>query len=475
MRNADYIPVAQLPVVDLGARYEAAKARREEAELRKLEYLNQFQQTRGRISPGLLPEVSKYWEAIEKSLDSGDMSFEAKKNRAELYRQYQNVAADAISFNQELNEREATILSDPSKFNDPYGLVQSIEQLRSKPISPDGIVAEINALPSLGKSLRSKAKTITPGDISTGLLTNLKQGGGITNLYDPATGILDKDKVFNTVKGYMSFNELSPEEEDAAIANSYRKKGWANASDYEVASKLQKLTDEERVAALEDVAAEAANALINSLASDITSEQEKNAAELGLYGKKLQMQAKYDKSPTDAAQPSIKLFTGDVEVVRPKVTTGRDGKQTVPKETEKVNAGLVVNSPLTGEKPSFIDPSSNVKYTVQSTGVSRDGLPQLIVTYPVSVGLPPRTEIASRTYPVSERVLASLSNKKQAETIAVALNNMMSVYSQMDQPPPVAPGEVQQTMQQFNQPLPFQVEARRAEQDNLRNKYLKGQ
>ena len=55
MRNADYIPVAPLPIVDLGARYEAAKARREEAELRKLEYINQFQQTRGRISPGLLP------------------------------------------------------------------------------------------------------------------------------------------------------------------------------------------------------------------------------------------------------------------------------------------------------------------------------------------------------------------------------------------------------------------------------------
>jgi len=474
MRNADYIPVAQLPIVDLGARYEAAKARREEGELRKLEYLNQFQQNRGRISPGLLPEVSKYWEAIEKSLDSGDMSFEAKKNRAELYRQYQNVAADAISFNQELNEREATILSDPSKFNDPYGLVQSIEQLRSKPISPDGIVAEINALPSLGKSLRSKAKTITPGDISTGLLTNLKQGGGITNLYDPATGILDKDKVFNTVKGYMSFNELSPEEEDAAIANSYRKKGWANASDYEVASKLQKLTDEERVAALEDVAAEAANALINSLASDITSEQEKDASELGLYGKKLQMQAKYDKSPSSATPPSIKLFTGDVEVVRPKTISG-EGDKKVVKGTEKVNAGLVINSPLLGEKPSFLDPSSNVRYTVQSTGVSRDGSPQLIVTYPMSTGIGRPTELISRTYPVSEKVLASLSNKKQAETIAVALNNMMSVYSQMDQPPPVAPGEVQQTMQQFTQTLPFQVGARRTEQDNLRNKYLKGQ
>ena len=468
MRNADYIPVAQLPIVDLSAQYEAAKARREEAELRKLEYINQFQQTRGRISPGLLPEVSKYWDAIEESLDSGDMSFEAKKKRAELYRQYQNVAADAISFNQELNEREATILADPSKFNDPYSLVQSIEQLRSKPISPDGIVAEINALPSLGKSLRSKAKTITPGDIATGLLTNLKQGGGITNLYDPSTGLLDKNKVVNTVKGYMSFNELSPEEEDAAIANSYRKKGWANASDYEVTSKLQKLTDEERVAALDDVAFEAANALVNSLASDITTEQEKNAAELGLYGKKLQMQAKYDKPAAGAAAPSVKIFTGDVEVVRPKTITGEGEKQIV-KGTEKVNAGLVVNSPLLGEKPSFIDPSSNIKYTVQSTGVSRDGSPQLIVTYPVSTGYGRPTELISRTYPVSEKVLASLSNKNQAETIAVALNNMMSVYSQMDQPPPVGPGGAQQTMQQFNQPLPFQLDAQKA---RLRSAYL---
>ena len=470
MRNADYIPVAQLPVVDLGARYEAAKARREEAELRKLEYLNQFQQTRGRISPGLLPEVSKYWEAIEKSLDSGDMSFEAKKNRAELYRQYQNVAADAVSYTQELNEREATILSDPSKFNDPYGLVKDIDERRLKAISPDGIGAEINALPSLGKSLRSKAKAITPGDISTKLLTNLKQGGGIANLYDPITGILDKDKVVNTVKGYMDFNELSREEEDAAIINSYKDLGWANLSDYELNSKLQKLTEHQRQVALDGLNNQVGEALINSLASDITSEQEKDAAELSQRAKELRLQAQYNKTGDGATPPSIKLFMGDVEVVRPKTILG-EGDKKIVKGTETVNAGLVINSPLTGEKPSFIDPATNMRFTVQSTGVSRDGSPQLIVTYPMSTGIGRPTELISRTYPVSEKVLASLSNKKQAETIALALNNMMSVYSQMDQPPPVAPGEVQQTMQQFNQPLPFQVEARRAEQAALRNKY----
>ena len=38
MRGAEYIPVASIPIVDLGAQYEAAKLRREESEERKLAY-----------------------------------------------------------------------------------------------------------------------------------------------------------------------------------------------------------------------------------------------------------------------------------------------------------------------------------------------------------------------------------------------------------------------------------------------------
>lgn len=469
MRNADYIPVAPLPIVDLGARYEAAKARREEAELRKLEYINQFQQTRGRISPGLLPEVSKYWDAIEESLDAGDMSFEAKKKRAELYRQYQNVAADAVSYNQELNEREATILSDPSKFNDPYSLVKSIEELRAKPIGAGSIVAELNALPSLGKSLRSRQKTITPGEISTELLANLKQGGGIENFYDPFTGARDDAKILTAVQDYMRFNQLSSEEEDAAIAGVYRKKYPLSNSDFEFTSKIQNLTKEERLLALSSVESDAANLLMRSLASDITTEQEKEKSSLGLLEKQLKVRAKFDK-PDDggasSAQP-FKLFMGDVEIVQPKVISQKDGKE-ITKGTEKANAGLVINSPLTGTKPSFIDQSTNVKYTVQGTGVSKDGQPQFIVTYPVKTNINEPERLISRAYPVTERVISSLSDKKQAETIAVSLNRMMEVYNQT--PEINAPQSLfgPQTSQQFNQPLPFQLDAQKA---RLRSTY----
>lgn len=468
MRNADYIPVAPLPIVDLGARYEASKARREEAELRKLEYLNQFQQNRGRISAGLIPEVSKAWEAVEKSLDSGDMSFNAKKERAELFRQYQNVAADAVSYNQELNEREATILSDPSKFNDPYSLVRSIEELRVRPIGADSIVAELNALPSLGKSLRSKSKTITPGEISAGLLTNLKQGGGIENFYDPSTGVRDDAKILTAVQDYMSFNQLSREEEDAAIAGVYRKKGLLSGSDFEATSKIQNLTDEERIAALSSVASDAANSLMLSLASDITTEQEKEESSLGLLEKQLKVRAKFDR-PDDggasSAQP-FKLFMGDVEVVQPKVISQKDGKE-VFKGTENANAGLVINSPLTGTKPSFLDPSTNQRYTVQGTGVSKNGEPQLIVAYPATTKIGEPTTLISRVFPASEKVLASLSDKKQAETIAVSLNRMMEVYNQT--PEINTPQSLFGPQTSPVQPLPFQLDAQKA---RLRSTYL---
>lgn len=468
MRNADYIPVAQLPIVDLGARYEASKARREEAELRKLEYLNQFQQNRGRITAGLMPEVNKAWDAFETSLDSGDMSFKAKKERAELYRQYTFISADAVSYNTELNEREATILSDPSKFNDPYSLVRSIEELRAKPIGAGSIVAELNALPSLGKSLRSKQKTTTPGEISAGLLTNLKQGGGMANLYDVATsGSVDKDKVVSTVKGYMSFN-LSREEEDAAIAGVYRKRGLLSGSDFEAASKIQNLTDEERIAALDILALEVVDATVNSIASDITTEQEKEKSSLSLLEKELKVRAKFN-NPNDggasSAQP-FKLFMGDVEVVQPKVISQKGGKE-VFKGTENANAGLVINSPLTGTKPSFLDPSTNQRYTVQGTGISKNGEPQLIVAYPAVTKIGEPTTLISRVFPASEKVLASLSDKKQAETIAVSLNRMMEVYNQT--PEINTPQSLFGPQTSPVQPLPFQLDAQKA---RLRSTYL---
>jgi hypothetical protein len=44
-----FTPIAQFPTIDYGAIYENAKMRREEAEQRKLEYLNSFQERAWRV------------------------------------------------------------------------------------------------------------------------------------------------------------------------------------------------------------------------------------------------------------------------------------------------------------------------------------------------------------------------------------------------------------------------------------------
>jgi len=77
MRNADYIPVGQIPMIDLGAQYEAAKSRREEAENRKLEYLSQFKRVRGPLTDGVHEYVASQPFSVlevhaEKDVSEGD-------------------------------------------------------------------------------------------------------------------------------------------------------------------------------------------------------------------------------------------------------------------------------------------------------------------------------------------------------------------------------------------------------------------
>jgi len=72
--TSTFMPVGELPVIDYGAVYRNAKARRELEEEKKLAYLNQFQQERGAFTPGLQDQLQMEWDAIEADLDSGDMS-----------------------------------------------------------------------------------------------------------------------------------------------------------------------------------------------------------------------------------------------------------------------------------------------------------------------------------------------------------------------------------------------------------------
>jgi hypothetical protein len=288
MRNADYTPVAQIPMVNLSAQYEAAKARREEAELRKLEYLNQFQKVRGPLAEGVRPEVDKLWQEIEKDLESGDMSFEAKKRRQQLYNNYANVTAEALDWTKELDEREATILANPDRFLNPAEILKAIEQDRTRPITPLSIGQETASLPSLSKFYRYKMKDMTPGTVASTIAQRLKTGGGIDALYDPRTGVLKPDVLSQRVRDFAAANGLSAEEEEQAIVNELRVRG-ALQGGIEDVGVVQALNDEQKAEYLNSYWSRVATDLGNLVSQDILTEQEKRAAELSDYGTKIGM------------------------------------------------------------------------------------------------------------------------------------------------------------------------------------------
>lgn len=288
MRNADYTPVAQIPMVDLSAQYEAAKARREEAELRKLEYLNQFQKVRGPLAEGVRPEVDKLWQEIEKDLESGDMSFEAKKRRQQLYNNYANVTAEALDWTKELDEREATILANPDRFLNPSEILKAIEQDRLRPIAPLSIGQETASLPSLSKFYRYKMKDMTPGTVASTIAQRLKTGGGIDALYDPKTGVLKPEVLAQRVRDFAAANGLSADEEEQAIVNELRVRG-ALQGGIEDVGVVQALTDEQKAEYLNSYWTRVATDLGNLVSQDILTEQEKRAAELSDYGTKIGM------------------------------------------------------------------------------------------------------------------------------------------------------------------------------------------
>ena len=129
-----FTPIAQFPTIDYGAIYENAKLRREEAEQRKLEYLNSFKKERGAFAPNLQESMQAEWDSIQNDLASGDMSFEAKARRQQMYNDYKDKASKALEYSNMLNEYEADVLSNPQQYNSPDLLITKIQEDRLRPV-----------------------------------------------------------------------------------------------------------------------------------------------------------------------------------------------------------------------------------------------------------------------------------------------------------------------------------------------------
>jgi hypothetical protein len=270
MRGAEYIPVANIPIVDLGAQYEAAKARREESEARKLEYLNQFKQVRGSLSEGVRPAVQQRWNQVESLLDQGDMSFEGRKKLQQAYKDYAEYTAQGVDFTRALDEREAEVLSNPEKYN--LQVLKDLDAYRTE--RPDDAFLTNPTFPSLTKYIKYQPKKMSSSAMAESAYNNLKAFDGLDNLRN-ADGTINEVAFNNTIDAqYLGLNS---EQLDAIYAEELSLAGGLDGSLVESVDKIRSLSDEDEKKYLASHAQRTGNRLRSSLSKDVYTKAEERA------------------------------------------------------------------------------------------------------------------------------------------------------------------------------------------------------
>ena len=291
--TSQFMAIGQMPSVDYGAIYERSKQRRELEEQRKLDYLNQFQQERGAFAPGVKAELQKvYDDTIKAELDKGDMSFEGKSRLQRNYNAYKDLAANALDYTGRINDFEASIMADPKSFNDPGALIETLGVARDTQIPLSQLPQIMQDLPNPNDYRRFEVTEMAPMSVAGDILKKLKtEGGGINRFYDMAkNGQIDPASINETVTAWFDGNQISQEQENEAIAFSMRQLGALDQdlTDY---SKLNQLSEEQRLKYLQQYAGYVVDAVTNLLADDITTAAEQANAEMRAFAQKENIKA----------------------------------------------------------------------------------------------------------------------------------------------------------------------------------------
>lgn len=284
MRNADFISVGQIPMIDLGAQYEAAKARREEAENRKLEYLSQFKRVRGPLTDGLKPEIQKRWDAIETLLDEGDMSLEGRKKLQQQYQDYADFASYGVDFTRALDEREAEVLANPERYN--LDVLKELETYRT--VTPTAESFMNLSLPSLSQYAKYTPKKMSPKEMAFSIYENAKNFDALDNFRNK-DGSINSNAIKEAVAA--QYIGLTDEEIRNIAADRLAKLGRLTGSVDDVYA-LDSLTKEDLIRYQEEHMAEVEQRLLGELAKDVETAAEKRAAELRDYAAKVAIQGR---------------------------------------------------------------------------------------------------------------------------------------------------------------------------------------
>lgn len=285
MRGAEYIPVASIPIVDLGAQYEAAKERREESEERKLAYLNQFKQVRGSLSDGVRPAVQQRWNQVESLLDQGDMSFEGRKKLQQAYKDYAEYTAQGVDFTRALDEREAEVLSNPQKYN--LDVLKELDTYRS--VKPDDTFLSNPTLPSLAQYTRFQPKKLSSSTMASTIYNNMKQFDGLDAIRN-ADGTLNQVALENAVNA--QYIGISSEDEDAIVAEELSRLGRLDGNVAEAVEVIRNLSDTEKKNFIKSASQRTIQTLSNLVSKDAFTREEERAAGIEDFSTKVDIEGK---------------------------------------------------------------------------------------------------------------------------------------------------------------------------------------
>ena len=423
-----YASDVQMPIIDYGAIYENAKAKREESEMRKLQYLNSFQKERGALAPGVQGEVQSMWDKLQEDLNSGDMSFEAMARRQQMYNNYKDQAAAAIEWSNKLNEYEATILADPSTYNTPDLLLKKIQEDRNRNVPLSQINAELSSYPSIGTFRRFSMAEMAPTSAAQSILSNLKTGGGLQNFYDmDGRGGIQPEVVNETVMDFFGANSLSKEEEDQAIAFVLRSKGALSGAVTDI-EKVRNIPEEQRVQYLSEYSQYVSKSLMNLIANDIETQKEEEAARLRVA----RAQANITASSTNRAADTntFGISTGPVTYMPPIEPNEKGELVFTPGAGPITDDRFVMSAKVTDTQPSYVDVDGTKKY-VEQIAVDKDGNQFVMVRFDQDVidtrsGRSTKATVRNMV-PWAEVIQGAgsgLSNTKQAAKIQATFNRM---------------------------------------------------
>lgn len=315
MRGAEYIPVANIPIVDLGAQYEAAKARREESEERKLTYLNQFKQVRGSLSDGVRPAVQQRWNQVESLLDQGDMSFEGRKKLQQAYKDYAEYTAQGVDFTRALDEREAEVLSNPQKYN--LDVLKELDTYRS--VKPDDTFLSNPTLPSLAQYTRYQPKRLSSSTMASTIYNNMKQFDGLDAIRN-ADGTLNQVALENAVNA--QYIGQSSEDVDAIVAEELSRLGRLDGNVAEAVEVTRSLSDTEKQNLIKSASQRTIQTLSNLVSKDAFTKAEERAAEMEDYEAKENIKGRIDKEKIRLSQ------SGDAALQRERIAAEKAGTTT---------------------------------------------------------------------------------------------------------------------------------------------------